>query len=318
MGDLRRREDLVGDTRNRCGQTLLQTGKMAYLRRKGAMDWDPPQYESQRKHITEVLHFGGEFVDMPNTLYVGDSDYAIGNEISTDDDDKIVEEEVEHEGDEVLESELGGEGENEIAPPKMRLIDEEDEGEISGGIATQQSQITTESWLGLAPTPPPCQFSDPPQQPLVSRPSDSPVVSSLGLLPRHFAYHLRSRSQLEFSGSPVEMSSVSVVSMLPYHSATASAVLTSMLSVAPLGHGWSIEGPTMHQQLQMGNPSLQIRVQMRTPPPSTYGGIFTNRNHITLQPETLRRVFVKDGHKFICLLSQANEPDKNGKKKVGQ
>ncbi|KAL6530170.1 hypothetical protein OROHE_014523 [Orobanche hederae] len=40
--------------------------------------------------------------------------------------------------------------------------------------------------------------------------------------------------------SPVEMSSISVVSMLAYHSATASAVLTSMLSVAPLGHGWSI------------------------------------------------------------------------------
>ncbi|KAL6558283.1 hypothetical protein OROMI_018633 [Orobanche minor] len=42
--------------------------------------------------------------------------------------------------------------------------------------------------------------------------------------------------------SPVEMSSISVVSMLPYHSATTSAVLTSMLSIAPLGHGWSIEG----------------------------------------------------------------------------
>ncbi|KAL6580111.1 hypothetical protein OROMI_008135 [Orobanche minor] len=41
--------------------------------------------------------------------------------------------------------------------------------------------------------------------------------------------------------SSVEMSSISVVSMSPYHSATASAVLTSMLSVAPLGHGWSIE-----------------------------------------------------------------------------
>ncbi|KAL6517974.1 hypothetical protein OROMI_033675 [Orobanche minor] len=39
------------------------------------------------------------------------------------------------------------------------------------------------------------------------------------------------------------MSSISVVSMLPYNSATVSAVLTSMLSVAPLGHGWSIEEP---------------------------------------------------------------------------
>lgn len=40
----------------------------------------------------------------------------------------------------------------------------------------------------------------------------------------------------------MELSCVSVVSLLPYHTATASAVLTSMLSVAPRGQGWSIEG----------------------------------------------------------------------------
>ncbi|XP_076951491.1 protein NUCLEAR FUSION DEFECTIVE 6, mitochondrial-like isoform X1 [Bidens hawaiensis] len=40
--------------------------------------------------------------------------------------------------------------------------------------------------------------------------------------------------------SPVEMSCVSVESMLPFHSATASALLTSMLS-APRTCGWTLE-----------------------------------------------------------------------------
>ncbi|KAL3619774.1 hypothetical protein CASFOL_034686 [Castilleja foliolosa] len=38
------------------------------------------------------------------------------------------------------------------------------------------------------------------------------------------------------------MSSVSVSSMLSYHTATASAVLTSMLSVAPCTHAWTLDG----------------------------------------------------------------------------
>ncbi|KAI8567743.1 hypothetical protein RHMOL_Rhmol02G0145300 [Rhododendron molle] len=42
--------------------------------------------------------------------------------------------------------------------------------------------------------------------------------------------------------SPVEMSCVSVDSMLPFHTATASALLTSMLSIAPRCYGWTFEG----------------------------------------------------------------------------
>ncbi|KAL3624870.1 hypothetical protein CASFOL_031538 [Castilleja foliolosa] len=66
-----------------------------------------------------------------------------------------------------------------------------------------------------------------------------------GVKPRASPSPFRIASQKPLSArifrSPVEMSSVSVVSMLPYHSVTASALLNSMLSISPCGQGWSIE-----------------------------------------------------------------------------
>ncbi|KAK6773811.1 hypothetical protein RDI58_029050 [Solanum bulbocastanum] len=40
---------------------------------------------------------------------------------------------------------------------------------------------------------------------------------------------------------PVEMSCVSVETMFPYHTATASALLNSMLSATPRNYGWTLE-----------------------------------------------------------------------------
>ncbi|XP_055828204.1 protein NUCLEAR FUSION DEFECTIVE 6, mitochondrial-like isoform X2 [Solanum dulcamara] len=41
--------------------------------------------------------------------------------------------------------------------------------------------------------------------------------------------------------SPVEMSCVRVESMFPFHTATASALLTSKLSATPRIYGWTLE-----------------------------------------------------------------------------
>ncbi|XP_047333404.1 protein NUCLEAR FUSION DEFECTIVE 6, mitochondrial-like isoform X2 [Impatiens glandulifera] len=62
--------------------------------------------------------------------------------------------------------------------------------------------------------------------------SGLPSPSQKSLSPRIF----------RLTRSPVEMGSVSVVSMLPYHSATASALLNSMLSATPQSFGWTFDG----------------------------------------------------------------------------
>ncbi|KAI3456233.1 hypothetical protein Pfo_012896 [Paulownia fortunei] len=68
---------------------------------------------------------------------------------------------------------------------------------------------------------------------------------SAGVKPRASSSPFRISPQKPLSArifrSPVEMSSVSVASMLPYHTATAAALLTSMLSVAPRSHAWTLD-----------------------------------------------------------------------------
>ncbi|XVE88091.1 hypothetical protein DITRI_Ditri19aG0040800 [Diplodiscus trichospermus] len=64
-------------------------------------------------------------------------------------------------------------------------------------------------------------------------------------IPRRACSPFRISKQISLSSrvfrSPVELS-CSVETMLPYHTATASALLTSMLSVSRRSSGWTPEG----------------------------------------------------------------------------
>ncbi|KAL8520909.1 hypothetical protein ACS0TY_011457 [Phlomoides rotata] len=131
-------------------------------------------------------------------------------------------------GNSVQKSNVEANTEIELAPPRVPPVTPNADEGGSSDVATQESHITTKSWL--APTPTPC-----------------------------------------------------------------------------------MQGPSMDQQLHMGNTNLQPRVLMRAPPPFT-SGHFVNMSLLTLQPETVKRIFVDEGgHKFMELSSQATD---KGKKKV--
>lgn len=137
----------------------------------------------------------------------------------------------------------------------MGLIDEDyEEGGSSGGIATQQSQITYESWLPPDPIP---QF-------------DGPTM----------------HQQLEM-GNPLRQQFL------------ASSWMPPPIRAPPL-----IRGP----------PPIRAPPPFKPPRPSTFGaGHFTS-----MQPETFRRVFEESGQKFMSLSPQTNVGDKKATNKKGK
>ncbi|KAL8496496.1 hypothetical protein ACS0TY_020268 [Phlomoides rotata] len=78
-----------------------------------------------------------------------------------------------------------------------------------------------------------------------------------------------------------------------------------------------VPGPTPHQQMQMGHVQLQSRVQIRAPPPSSFGQYKPPRQgRGTKKPEGNKKIVVDGGIKFLDLSSQGSNADSKGKKKV--
>ncbi|KAL8484912.1 hypothetical protein ACS0TY_027276 [Phlomoides rotata] len=83
----------------------------------------------------------------------------------------------------------------------------------------------------------------------------------------------------------------------------------SWLTPSPIPN---VQGPTMHQQLQMGKPPSQPGVKFRAPPQFT-DGHFTLRAKATIRPEPLKKIIFDNGQKFMDLSSQGSSTDKRGK-----
>ncbi|KAL4562310.1 hypothetical protein LXL04_034510 [Taraxacum kok-saghyz] len=76
----------------------------------------------------------------------------------------------------------------------------------------------------------------------MSRISTGAKPSSTGAAHSPFRIRTQKPQSHHIFRLPVEMSCVAVESLIPFHTATASALLTSMLSSAPYSFGWTIDG----------------------------------------------------------------------------